>query len=307
MIQTHPETATELASAVWIDLISPTPDEVARVHDVTGLRAPAEHEVSEIETSSRLAYAAGAYTVSAPLLTRAEDGSAVLTPVGFVLDARRLVTVRFAPIPTFDEAIKVCNAHAAPTAEEAFLHLFELIVDKSADGLEQGGADCDAISRGAFADRKVDSSALRATLRQIGIVSDQLSQVRDSLLGVGRIAAFMTQEGLEGAPSINAPRMHAIHGDVVSLTDYQAHLSNKLQFLLDATLGFINIEQNEIVKTLTIASIVGIPPVLVAGIYGMNFRAMPELSWPLGYPLAIVLMILTGLAPLLWFRRRGWM
>ena len=101
--------------------------------------------------------------------------------------------------------------------------------------------------------------------------------------------------------------MKAIRADIASLTEYQSHLSGKAQFLLDATLGFINIEQNEIVKTLTITSVVGIPPVLVAGIYGMNFHVMPELSWPLGYPMAMALIVVSGLLPLVWFKRRGWM
>jgi magnesium transporter len=101
--------------------------------------------------------------------------------------------------------------------------------------------------------------------------------------------------------------MKAIRADIASLTDYEAHLSAKVQFLLDATLGFINIEQNEIVKTLTIASVVGIPPVLVAGIYGMNFRVMPELTWAFGYPLAVGLIVVSALVPLLWFKRRRWM
>jgi len=101
--------------------------------------------------------------------------------------------------------------------------------------------------------------------------------------------------------------MKAIRADVTSLTDYEAHLSSKVQFLLDATLGFINIEQNDIVKTLTIASVVGVPPVLVAGIYGMNFRVMPELHWALGYPFAIGLIVISALLPLWWFKRRGWM
>jgi magnesium transporter len=127
------------------------------------------------------------------------------------------------------------------------------------------------------------------------------------LLGVGRIVAFVMDSGFEGAPPVNAARLKAVRTDVASLTEYEAHLSGKVQFLLDATLGLINIEQNEIVKTLTIASVVGIPPVLVAGIYGMNFRVIPELNWRLGYPMAIALIVISALLPLLWFKRRGWM
>ena len=131
--------------------------------------------------------------------------------------------------------------------------------------------------------------------------------MRDELLGLGRVGAYLEESGIAGAPPVNATRLKGIRADIASLTDYEAHLSGKLQFLLDATLGFINIEQNEIVKTLTIASVVGIPPVLVAGIYGMNFRVMPELRWALGYPMALALIVVSGLVPLWWFKRRGWM
>ena len=98
-----------------------------------------------------------------------------------------------------------------------------------------------------------------------------------------------------------------ISADITSLNDYQQHLSGKVQFLLDATLGFISIEQNDVVKALTIVSVVGVPPVLVAGIYGMNFQRMPELHWVFGYPFALLLMLVTGLLPLAWFKWRGWM
>jgi magnesium transporter len=105
----------------------------------------------------------------------------------------------------------------------------------------------------------------------------------------------------------HSSRLNALRSDIVSLADYETQLSAKVQFLLDATLGFINIEQNDIVKTLTVASVVGIPPVLIAGIYGMNFRYMPEYAWRFGYPFALLLIAASGLVPLLWFKRRGWL
>jgi magnesium transporter len=103
------------------------------------------------------------------------------------------------------------------------------------------------------------------------------------------------------------PRVEPIMLDLKSLSDSREQLSGKVQFLLDATLGFINIEQNDIVQTLTVASVAGIPPVLVAGIYGMNFQHMPELSWHLGYPLALALIVISGIVPVYWFKARGWM
>lgn len=305
MIHIHPE--GDLAAATWMDLVSPTPDEVARVEQATGLRVPTENEVSEIESSSRLAFSRGAYTVTTPVVYRGENGHVAHGSVGFVLDRKRLLTVRFAAMPAFDEARQVCTRFDAHSGEEAFLHLFEVLVDKAADALEHAAAEIDSLSRTIFADRQVTSPTLRTTLRRLGLVAEKISLLRDGLLGIGRIASFVTDGGFEDAPAPNAHRMKSIQRDVVSLTDYEAHLSNKTQFVLDATLGFISIEQNEVVKTLTIASVVGVPPVIVAGIYGMNFRVMPELTWPLGYPFAIALMIVSALLPLIWFKRRGWM
>src|SRR5580698_8265361 len=298
----------DLASAAWIDLREPTAGELARVQGATGLRIPNQDQISEIESSSRLAFENGAYYVTTPLVAPSDDGQLGLVPVGFVLSARVLLTIRFGPLPSFDAAHQAFAAQQARTAEEAFLRILEIVVDRSADKLERGGAVCDELSRSAFRkSRSSPSSDLRATLSRVGGVADHMSRIRDALLGLERIAAYVMESGVEAAPPVNAARIKAIRADIASLTDYEAHLSGKVQFLLDATLGFINIEQNEIVKTLTIASVVGIPPVLVAGIYGMNFRVMPELTWTFGYPFAIGLILLSALVPLLWFKLRRWM
>jgi magnesium transporter len=308
MILTHPP--GDPASAIWIDLFRPTEEEIRQVGDVTGLRVPTEGQVSEIESTSRLAFENGAYYLSAPLVGASADGSHPLTPVGFVLSSRVLLTVRFAELPSFDAARSLCVAQPPKDAQEALLHIFETIVDRAADALERLGSACDDLSNAAFrggTHHKAVSGQLSATLRRVGEVAEKISRIRDELLALGRIGSYVTESGIEGAPQVNAARMKGIRADVNSLTDYQAHLASKVQFLLDATLGFINIEQNDIVKTLTIASVVGIPPVLIAGIYGMNFRAMPELHWTLGYPFALALIVLSGLVPLWWFKHRGWM
>jgi magnesium transporter len=306
MISAHPEGV--LAKAAWIDLREPTEEELARVRTATGLRIPDQNQISEIESSSRLAFEKGAYYLSTPLVAPREDGHLGVAPVGFVLSAQLLLTVRFEPLRSFDSAHEAFAAQQTLTAEEAFLRILEIVVDRTADKLERAGAECDELSRSAFRDGRTRLSGdLRTTLSRIGGVADHTSRIRDELLGLGRIAAFVMESGIQGAPPVSAARMKAIRADVASLTDYQAHLSGKVQFLLDATLGFINIEQNEIVKTLTIASVVGIPPVLVAGIYGMNFHAMPELNWSYGYPMAIGLILASALLPLVWFKWRRWM
>jgi magnesium transporter len=306
MIYARPD--VDLARAAWIDMCEPTSEELAQVREATGLRIPDLSQISEIEQSSRLAFENGAYYLSTPLATAHNSDPLVLAPVGFVLSARVLLTVRFHPLPAFDAAHDAFRAHAA-SAEDVFLRILEIVVDRSADKLERAGAECDELSRSAFRNggRALRSAELRATLTRIGFVADQMSRIRDALLGLGRIAAYVMESRPEGAPAINAARLKAIRTDVASLTDYEAHLSGKVQFLLDATLGFINIDQNEIVKTLTIASVVGIPPVLIAGIYGMNFRHMPELTWAFGYPAAIALIVVSALLPLVWFKKRRWM
>jgi magnesium transporter len=307
MLFAHPE--GNLGDAVWVDLRDPTEEDLARVRTATDLRIPDRNQISEIESSSRLAFDQGAFYLSTPIVAHLDDGPLVLTPVGFVLSTRVLLTVRFGPLPALDAAHESFRTRPVRTAEEAFLRIFELVVDRAADKLERAGAECDELSRGAFRHRSraLRSADLRATLTRIGSNADQASRIRDELLGLGRAAAFVVESTIEGAPTLNAARMKVIRADVASLTDYEAHLSAKVQFLLDATLGFINIEQNEIVKTLTIASVVGIPPVLVAGIYGMNFRTMPELNWAFGYPMAIGFIVVSALLPLAWFKGRQWL
>ena len=306
MIQSHPGPT----DAVWIDLVQPSDEEVERVRRSTGLRVPTEAQVSEIESSSRLAFESGAFYLSAPLVAHVAESELRAVAVGFVLSAKVLVTVRFAAVASLDAAHEEAVAHPPADAAEALLRIFEIVVDRAADGLEHCGAACDELARGVFRDRGGRAKRtvkLSAALRRIGDAADKSSRIRDELLGLGRLGAYLMESGIPGAPAPSAARLKAIRADITSLTDYEAHLASKVQFLLDATLGFINIEQNEIVKTLTIASVVGIPPVLVAGIYGMNFHRMPELGWTLGYPFALALILLSALVPLWWFKRRGWM
>ncbi len=307
MLRTFP--AGDPSAAVWIDLVRPGPDEIEAVRRATGLQVQTETQISEIESSSRLAFADGAFYLSTPIVAVGRDGEHSLTSIGFALSSRVLITVSFATLPSIEAAAQQAATQPPKTAEEALLHIFELIVDRAADHLEQAGAESDDLSRAAFHNdpqRRKRPAATSVALRRVGELAHKTSRIRDELLGLGRIGAYLAEAKIEGAPRVSAARMKAIRTDIGSLTEYESHLSNKLQFLLDATLGFINIEQNEIVKILTITSVVGIPPVLIAGIYGMNFRVMPELKWVFGYPMALALIVISGLLPLWWFRRRGW-
>jgi len=311
MISVFPTSdSTSLGDAVWIDLKSPTQDEIAEVEKATGLKTPTREDVSAIEASSRLQRVGRALYLSSPLLAAGEAPH--LSPVGFVLTRERLVTVRFDRFGAFDQAAEVARGDEDLTSLGMFTCLFESIVDKVADALEDCGAELDQVSRAVFHQkshrRKADRTELfqRQTLARVGRVGERASQIRDVLLGVGRIAAFVLEVRHGEASEAIAARLKAVRQDIVSLNDYEAHLAGKVQFLLDAVLGFITISQNDIFKVLTVASIVGIPPTLMAGVYGMNFKNMPELAWAWGYPFGWATIIVSALIPLAWFKWKGW-
>jgi magnesium transporter len=303
---------------VWIDLMKPDPAEIAFVEQATKLAMPGIEELSEIESSSRLRTEKGALYVNAPLIYRAETDEPMATPVGFVLTADRLITVRFAELSLFAAMAKLKLTPDAPALSSAavFSDLMEAIVDRLADVLERIAGELDTLSHRLFRasptepSRRqrsaVESASLRVFLRRIGHNGDLVSKIRDSLLGIARIVPFVLSLAGEWLPADVKPRLETVRQDLTSLNDYDAHLANKVQLLLDATLGMINIEQNNIIKVLAIVSIVGIPPTLVASMYGMNFRHMPELDWAWGYPYGLTAIAVSAIVPLLWFKWRGW-
>jgi magnesium transporter len=140
----------------------------------------------------------------------------------------------------------------------------------------------------------------------LGRIGDLVSRVRETQVNAALIVPYVEGAAREWLPKDLKPRFQTLRRDIASLNDYDTHLNYKLQFLLDATLGFINIAQNSVMKVLTVVSVVGIPPVLVAGIYGMNFKSMPELDWPWGYAYGLAVIVLSGLIPLGVFRKRNW-
>jgi magnesium transporter len=298
---------------VWVDLCESTPEEIAKACGAYGLNIPPRKELEEIEFSSRLKYEDGVFTISVPVTPHGPDGD-VTSPLGFILNKDMLVTVRFAHLQTFPDIIARIEKrdHSAP---EIFLIILEALVDYGADRLEDMRAQALAISNRIFhkdisrkAERNVTrmNRMLRDTLVEIGDLGERLSHVRDTLLVLQRAVPFVAEHG-DGwmEPQLKA-RLKMAANDVQSLNDYEVHLTDKIQFLLDADLGFINTEQSELFKVLTIASVVGIPPTFVASMYGMNFHNMPELSWAWGYQWGLFLIVLSTVLPIVWFKRKGW-
>ncbi len=218
-----------------------------------------------------------------------------------------------APAPAAAPSDGPAAPGAAPSSTDAFLGLLEAMVDRAADILEQAGAELDALSGTIFhADSRPgrggrSDATLRAVLRRIGQAGDLVSHLRDSLLGLGRLAAYVAEARLPWMPPDLHARCASVRADIASLSDHDAQLTSKVQFLLDATLGFLNIEQNNGIKVLTVVSLIGIPPTLIASIYGMNFKNMPELDWTYGYPYALCLILFSVAGPLALFRWRGWL
>ena len=306
---------TELApEIIWIDLLNPTPDETRFVERTVKIKVPTEDSLSEIEASSRLRIDHHVLYLSAPAVRMDELGEAHLTPVGFVIGAKILVTVRFSALPTFDSvAERIETDDSLQNGMCVFTSLIEAIVDRGADVLEHLGGTADGLARSVFKGGLTQTKGpvrstkkLREALANVGAMADRLAKARDVLLGVGRIASYAGDVGHEWITPPSRARLDAVSKDVTSLSDYESRLSDKIQLLLDAVLGFINIEQNDLFKILTIVSVVGIPPTILAGIWGMNFKNMPELNWQWGYGMAWIAIIASGLAPLLWFKLRGW-
>jgi magnesium transporter len=312
-IDSH-ERADLVSHAVWIDLLDATEAERTMVERATGLQVPDRAAVAEIETSSRLVDQNGLLTLTTPMVSRDATGGLTVAPIGFVVAADRLLTLRYAGSVVFDRfAAHFCLDGELRSGMQPFLGLLEALVDRLADVLEQLGAELDTISAELF-DRGTGGRApsrrrdafLQQTLAGIGRKGAHISQLRDGLLGVARIVRFVAETASGRLHESELRRLKVLERDIASLSDYDTQLTNKIQFLLDATLGFINIEQNNIIKVLTVVSIVGIPPTFIASMYGMNFKNMPELNWTYGYAYGLSLIALSIIVPLVIFWRRGW-
>ena len=303
------------AGALWIDMLDPDEPTRQLVEATTGLHVPTRDELSEIESSSRLSRIGAALYLSIPGLGRSEGGETRTSPVGFVLAPDRLLTVRFSHLPALETYAARCRsgANSDRSSTALLLGLCEALIDRIADVLEREGEELDSVSRRVFrpsdkgrARPRRAETELRALLRTIGRVGDLVSKIRDTLLGLGRIIPFI----LANAPWITPDqktRFKTMRADITSLTDYDGHLTGKVQFLLEAILGFIGIEQNNIIRVLTVVSVVGVPPTFFASMWGMNYKSMPELDWSYGYPMALGVIILSAVLPIVWFRVRGWL
>lgn len=298
-------------AAVWIDLVSPTVSEDKIVETLLGIAVPTREEMQEIEVSSRLYVENGARYMTATLMCHSDSPTPNTTPVTFILSGHRLATVRYDDPRPF-AIVEHRLARACPpkvSGDTVLMDLLDAVIDRSADILERIGAEVDQISHSIFEpDDDKERPSYNDILKALGRKGDLTSKVRESLVSIGRLLLFIANEA-EGMKWTKEKRsqLQTMQRDVVSLTDHASYLSNKITFLLDAMLGVVNIQQNNIIKIFSVAAVVLMPPTLVASIYGMNFKHMPELDWHLGYPLALIVMVAAAALPYLYFKWRKWL
>ena len=312
-----------LPVAVWIDMVEPSAEEEKDVEAALGIDIPTRGELEEIEASSRLYQEDGAAFMTANLIRRGEDDRPESSPVTFIIKANQLVTIRYHHPQAFPVYIKQAMKPQATamTGWGILISLLEAVVDRAADHLERVGAIVDDTSKKVFdtsfviktkrKTKRKKPKNLEELLGRVGEEGDFTSKMRESLVSIGRMVAYMQaiidQTKLTREMKENRARIKILQRDIVSLTDHASFLSGKISFLLDAVLGMISIEQNGIIKIFSVAAVVFLPPTLVASIYGMNFEYMPELKWALGYPLALCLMVLSAVLPFIYFKRKGWL
>lgn len=297
---------------LWVDLFEPTAAEEALVETALGVDVPTPDEMREIETTSRLYHEGAALVMTASILCNVETPVPETRATTFILVNGTLITVRYAepqPFRVFPARLQA-RPELGTSCEMVLVGLLDAIIDRLADALEMVDNTVGTLSRSIF--EPIDKDIPRARdhrrqLEDIGINSIRCSKVDESLVGLSRLLTFYDANLRQTGNKEVRLRIKDLQRDVFSLSSYVERQSEKLQLMLDATLGMINIRQNAIMQVFSVVAVVFMPPTLIASIYGMNFEVMPELSWPWGYPAALGCIVVSAILPYLLFKRRGWL
>ena len=307
---------TDLTSIVWVDLLAPTVGEARVVENVLGVQMPTREEMAEIEDSSRFYNENGALYLTASIMSHSESDVPASTDVTFVLSQHRLITLRYEdprPFRTFlthaERRGDLCT-----NGEAALLGLLDACLDRIADLIERASGELDSLVHEVLTQKRVRGLRKKVgvdhatLLRQLERNQTLVAKARVSLLSLNRLINFLARpkQGIAAEKALQSQVRTLVH-DVRSLEDHINYLAGNISFELQAILGMVSIEQNDIIKIFSVAAVVFLPPTLVASIYGMNFDYMPELQWHVGYPFALLLMIGSAILPYLWFKGRGWL
>ncbi len=292
---------------VWIDLTDTNDEERAWIKGMYEVTLPGEDEVKDIEASARYYEAEnGDLHLRTDFLVEEEDGPSRSVTVAFILTKSMLFSVHTDDLPVF--RLVRMRARSRPGSIEDFkdvlLDLYATDAEYSADALEGIYQNLEEVSRSVLQKEFTDQDAA-AALNAIAQEEDLNGRIRRNMMDTRRAVSFLMRGRLLNADQFEEARQ--ILRDIESLDGHTSFLFDKINFLMDATVGFININQNNIIKIFSVASVAFLPPTLIASIYGMNFRILPELQWDFGYPLAIGLMLASALTPFWYFKRRGWL
>ena len=316
-LEPQAQLADGLAKASWIDLNAPTEEEETAVERAIGVDVPTREEMRDIEESSRIYERKGALFLTGVIITGIAEHRPRRTEVSFVLTPEHLVTVRYAdPLP-FKLFEQKCARQPEEhnSADRLFISLIEQIVQRIADILEKITTELDGVAGDVFREEGAAAKDethppridLQSIVRRLGRSSALLGKLRESLLSFSRILSFVRRSAETWLKDEVKEKAKSLERDLTSLAEYAEHLSAQIGHLQEATFNLINIEQNRVIKVFSIAAVLFLPPTLVATLYGMNFKYMPELNWVLGYPFSLLLMIASAIIPYYWFKRNNWL
>jgi magnesium transporter len=296
---------------LWIDLREPTPEEEQFVEKALSIDVPTREEMREIEASNRFYEENGGLYMTATLVTKLDTDLPERTQVTFILTGNKLVTNRYTdPLP-FRRFIAYAARHPAvgTSGSMVLAGLLEAIVNRIADVLEKVGSDVDAVSSKIFFRSYSASSPLdfRHVLERIGQSGDLTSKASESLVSLTRLLGFVQQSGNTLVTQDSRARYRTLSRDVLAMSDHSTFLSNKVQFLLDATLGMVSIDQNNVVKIFSVVTVFLLPPSFIAGFFGMNFERLPLLHDRWGLTIGVVSMVASAVLPYVYFKHRRWL
>ena len=298
---------------IWIDMVEPTPEEDLAVETRLGLSIPTRAEMREIEVSNRLYFEQGAYVMTGIVAYNIDGGTPQFSAITFILTGKALVTVRYVEPKAFPLFLQRVAKGDAPcdVGVSVLVGLLESLIQRTADLIEHIQDEVNRIGVAAFeikGGQQTRARRLDVSLKSIGRLGETAARAEESVASLDRLLLFLIQAMKQrGDNSENLQRVKTVQRDIRSLIDHLRFLTDRLTFLLDAVLGMIANEQNQIIKLFSVMAVMLMPPTLVASIYGMNFKHMPELDWVAGYPLALLLMLVAALIPFIYFRRKGWL
>jgi magnesium transporter len=300
------------ADTVWIDLFEPTRDEERKAEAFAEIDLPTVEEMDKIEPSELLYTEGDARFMTTRVLCLAKTNRPKIANVSFVRKGRLLVSVRYDDPKPFAIFAQRAQRSGVPARDPnaILVGLLDAIVGRAAEILRASGDRIDELSDRVF-DQSVETQRESASYQQVlttlGQEGGRISKVRESLVSLEPMLRFAAPA--EPGKEDDEPPGHigTMLRDIASLEAHTEYLLGKIQFLLDAMLGLVNLRQNDIIKLLSVITVVLTPPTFLASMYGMNFKGMPEYDWTYGYPYALVLMLLSAVLPYLYFRWKRWL